>query len=76
MPLDQPTDRDAEARAILRANDRGGYTVPSPRLYPFQWNWDSPLTAIGWATFDLERAWRAGAHGLAMISGAWDQAGR
>lgn len=58
MPLDQPVDRDAEARAILRANDRGGYTVPSPRLYPFQWNWDSPLTAIGWATFDLERAWR------------------
>jgi hypothetical protein len=56
MPLDQPTDRDAQARAILRANDRGGYTVPSARLYPFQWNWDSPLTAIGWATFDLERA--------------------
>lgn len=36
-----------------------------------------PIYAIGgMKPADLERAWRAGAHGLAMISGAWDQAGR
>ncbi len=46
------------ARAILAANDRGGYTVPTDRLYPFQWNWDSAFVAMGWVTFDPERAWR------------------
>ena len=46
------------ARAILRANDRGGYTVPTSGLYPFQWNWDSCLVALGWACFDEPRAWQ------------------
>ena len=40
-------DRDEAARAILARNDRGGYTVPTDRLYPFQWNWDSAFVAIG-----------------------------
>jgi glycogen debranching enzyme len=44
------------ARGVLAANDRGGYTVPTDRLYPFQWNWDSAFVAMGFATFDLERA--------------------
>lgn len=43
---------------VLRVNDRGGYTVPSPRLYPHQWAWDSAFAAIGWAHFDPPRAWR------------------
>ena len=47
----------SHARATLRANDRGGYTVPTARLYPFQWNWDSAFVAMGWATFDQARAW-------------------
>lgn len=51
-------DRDAEARAILRANDRGGYTVPNGRVYPFQWNWDSAFVALGFDTFDRNRAWQ------------------
>lgn len=51
-------DRDTEARAILTANDRGGYTVPNGRVYPFQWNWDSAFVALGFATFDIDRAWR------------------
>jgi glycogen debranching enzyme len=46
------------ARAILRANDRGGYAVPTARLYPFQWNWDSGFVAMGWASFDEARAWQ------------------
>ena len=50
--------RDDEARAILRANDRGSYTVPNGRVYPFQWNWDSAFVALGFATFDRDRAWR------------------
>ena len=52
------SDLDTQARNILTANDRGGYTVPSPRLYPYQWNWDSAFAAMGFATFDPSRAWR------------------
>lgn len=49
--------RDEEAVRILRGNDRGGYTVPTSGLYPFQWNWDSCLVALGWAQIDEDRAW-------------------
>ncbi len=51
-------DLDQQARDILRKNDRGGFTVPTARLYPYQWNWDSAFVALGFATFDRERAWR------------------
>jgi hypothetical protein len=47
-----------EAKRILAANDRGGYTVPTDRLYPFQWNWDSAFVAMGFATYDIDRAYR------------------
>ena len=46
-----------QARAILMANDRGGYTLPTAGLYPFQWNWDASVTALGWMTFNPPRAW-------------------
>ena len=49
---------DKAARAILRGNDRGGYTIPTAGLYPFQWNWDSAFAAWGFASFDIDRAWR------------------
>ena len=49
---------DARAAAILRANDLGGYTVPTKGLYPFQWNWDSCLVALGWAQLDEARAFQ------------------
>jgi hypothetical protein len=45
------------AIAILKENDRGTYTVPTKGLYPFQWNWDSCLTALGQRHFDEARAW-------------------
>ncbi len=44
------------AAAVLRGNDAGGYTKPSPRLYPHQWNWDSAFIAIGLAHVDWPRA--------------------
>lgn len=58
----------ATARAILRANDRGGYTVPTEGLYPFQWNWDSAFCAMGFATFDEPRAWQ---ELTTLFSGQW-----
>ena len=51
-------DLDQKARAILEKNDRGGFTIPTERLYPFQWNWDSAFIALGHATLDQDRAWR------------------
>src|SRR5690606_22660848 len=30
---------------------------PTKGLYPFQWNWDSCLTALGLAHLDEDRAW-------------------
>lgn len=51
-------DKIAQAKAILAANDRGGYTVPTHGLYPFQWNWDSAFVAMGFATYDIDRALR------------------
>ncbi|MEM7442015.1 MAG: trehalase family glycosidase [Pseudomonadota bacterium] len=45
------------ATAILKENDRGLYSVPTSGLYPFQWNWDSCLTALGQAWNDENRAW-------------------
>jgi len=48
---------DEQARQILRANDRGGYTIPTAGLYPYQWNWDSAFAAWGFSTFDIDRAW-------------------
>ncbi len=49
---------DARAREILNSNDRGGYTIPTEGLYPYQWNWDSVFVALGFATFDRDRAWK------------------
>lgn len=56
------------ARATLTANDRGGYTVPTDKLYPFQWNWDSAFVAMGFATFDIDRAL---AELEALMRGQW-----
>src|SRR5215203_1627904 len=57
------------AHAILARNDRGGYTVPTDRLYPFQWNWDSAFVAIGFATYDVDRAYRELER---LAEGQWD----
>lgn len=46
----------AEAIGVLRTNDRGTWTRPSPRLYPHQWSWDAAFVAIGWAHFAPARA--------------------
>jgi hypothetical protein len=47
----------AQAIVIIRENDRGAYTIPTKGLYPYQWNWDSCFTALGFSHFDHERAW-------------------
>ena len=46
-----------KAAHILKVNDLGNYTVPTHGLYPFQWNWDSCLTALGQSHLNEDRAW-------------------
>ena len=59
------------ATGVLRANDGGGYTLPSRATYPHQWNWDSALIALGWAEIDPARAWTE----LETLAGARARAG-
>ncbi|NRB33518.1 MAG: hypothetical protein HRU31_02010 [Rhodobacteraceae bacterium] len=59
---------DKQARDILTLNDRGGYTVPTEGLYPYQWNWDSAFAAWGFASFDITRAWQ---ELETLLSGQW-----
>ena len=61
-------DADQRARAILKANDRGGYTVPTDGLYPYQWNWDSAFAAWGFSRIDPARGWR---ELETLFSGQW-----
>lgn len=53
---------------VLKANDRGTHTVPSPGLYPHQWLWDSCFSAIGWAHIDPSRAKQ---ELLSLLHGQW-----
>jgi len=62
-------DIDQRARSILTENDHGSYTVPTKGLYPFQWNWDSALVALGISEFDPERAWL---EIETLLSAQWD----
>ena len=48
----------SQAIDILKTNDMGGYTVPTQGMYPFQWNWDSAFVALGFMTFNADRAWQ------------------
>lgn len=57
-----------QAKRILVENDRGGYTVPTHGLYPFQWNWDSAFVAMGFALYDTDRAYRELER---LIEGQW-----
>ena len=52
----------------LAKNDRGGFTIPTAGLYPYQWNWDSAFIALGIATYDMDRAW---AEITSLIEGQW-----
>ena len=51
-----------QARAVLDFNWTGEYTMPGPRLYPHQWSWDAAFIAIGYSSYDQERATRGLRH--------------
>ena len=43
---------------VLDHNWSGDHMVPSRRLYPHQWSWDTAFIAIGLAAVNPARAWR------------------
>ena len=57
MNRDEQQSMFKQAVDVLLKNDRGDYTVPTSGLYPFQWNWDSCLVALGQQHVDEARAW-------------------
>ena len=53
---------------VLRANDRGAFTVASPTLYPHMWSWDAGFVALGIATVSVPRALN---ELRSLLSGQW-----
>jgi hypothetical protein len=46
-----------KAIEVLDANfQKGGFTIPSEGLYPFQWKWDSGFIAIGLSHYNIGKA--------------------
>ena len=47
---------ELNAKRILEQNWKDGFTIPTGKLYPFQWKWDSGFIALGFAHYDMEKA--------------------
>ena len=62
------TDTTGTLKEILDNNWRNGYTIPSARLYPFQWNWDAGFIALGLSYYAPEKAI---AEIRSMFKGQW-----
>lgn len=62
------TDLLEQAKAVLRANDQGSYTMPATGPYPHQWLWDSCFIAVGQRHYDVDRAQ---AEILHLLTGQW-----
>jgi len=45
-----------QAKEVLDGNRINGYTKPTPKLYPFQWNWDAGFIAMGYAHYNMDYA--------------------
>lgn len=59
----------ARAQQILETNWRGSFTIPTSKLYPFQWNWDSGFVCLGHQHYQVERAIQ---EMNALFSGQWE----
>jgi glycogen debranching enzyme len=46
-----------KAKNVLDKNRLNGWTMPSNRLYPHLWNWDSGFISRGYLHYDPERAY-------------------
>ena len=58
-----------KAEFILNGNWMDGFTIPTKKLYPFQWNWDSGFTSLGMSHFNLNYSQR---ELMSLFSGQWE----
>lgn len=58
-----------QAKAIIRNNWRDGFSIPTAKLYPFQWNWDSGFVSMGVSHYDISKALEEINF---MFSGQWE----
>ncbi len=62
LPIPEETEEEIErdmvdeAKDVLTENDHGTFTMPSKKIYPHQWLWDSCFIAIGLRDYDVDRA--------------------
>lgn len=62
-----------KAKEVLEKNwedidKKSGFTKPSAKIYPFQWNWDSGFIAYAYTHYDLDKAVK---EYRALFSGQW-----
>ncbi|MEO0898573.1 MAG: trehalase family glycosidase [Bacteroidota bacterium] len=57
------------AQQTLLNNWKDGFTIPTDKLYPFQWNWDSGFTTLGYVHFDPQKAIQ---ELRSLFSGQWE----
>lgn len=56
-------------RVLLDNKGDKPFTIPTRRLYPFQWNWDSGFTALGYMHFQLDAVYE---EIQSLLSGQWE----
>ena len=66
--VEEELDMVDQAKAVLTTNDHGSFTMPSKRIYPHQWLWDSCFIAIGLRDYDVDRA---KIEILSLLRGQW-----
>ncbi|MCI4670381.1 MAG: glycoside hydrolase [Bacteroidia bacterium] len=66
MPLDNLL---SQAHKVLETNWRDGFTIPTDKLYPFQWNWDSGFICLGHQFMDIGKAIQ---EMNSLFSGQWE----
>ncbi len=59
---------DQKAKLVLKNNKINGWTMPSSRLYPHLWNWDSGFISRGYIYYDPESAY---AELRSLFRGQW-----
>lgn len=57
------------AKQIIKDNWRDGFTIPTSRLYPFQWMWDSGFVSLGTSLYDVDMSMTEISN---MFSGQWE----
>ena len=62
-------DLRTKAIEILNNNWQGGFSIPTNKLYPFQWLWDSGFVALGMCHHDLDKSIQ---EIETMFSGQWE----